>query len=203
MIFFRKKYASMLETFLAFFILLLVCFGVMQLYKLSLANMVSKYAAFRGTRSSAVGFTDYLVDRETRVKTIPVSGDLVEPESSVDIASPYTQFYAEKVFIEEYMSGIRWINYTLWGASPVRHTNYKCKNYGQPLLSGTCSVCSIHANTSLGISQRISGDTTKVSVFFNDYPLDMPLYRAFFDSGRINISKSAEMTNHANVFLDE
>ena len=122
----RRRYATILEAFLAFLVLLLIFFGIIQLYLLSLANMVSEYAAFRGARSSAVGFVNDLVLREARVKTIPVSGAMVLPERSTDIGDIATQYARERVHIEHYMTGERWLEYEYWAGGQVRHNNYKC-----------------------------------------------------------------------------
>lgn len=198
----RVQYASMLESFLAFFVLLLIFFGLLQLYRLTLANMVSEYAAFRGARSSAVGFDDTLVAREARVKTIPVSGHMISPQRSLDIGDPKAQFYHENRAIERYMDGTQYLNYAYWYGERVRHNNYKCEHYGEYLDSGYCSVCSAGAtgSTSLSIDQKADNETTTVNLTFINYPLDMPFYKAFTSKGYLTIRTESELTNHANVY---
>lgn len=201
--FFRRN-ASILEAFLAFFILLLICFGCIQLYKLTVANMVTEYAAFRGARSSAVGFDDYLVSREARIKAIPASGKMIEPESSLNFDSPQAQFSAETIHAELYMTGERWINYEYWSGGVSTHTNYKCPLYGSTMSTGlVCSTCVKGCPPSFSISQTIRNNETTVDAAFHNYPLTMPLYDLFTRTSTAQIEKSATLTNHAAIFLDE
>lgn len=195
--------SAILESYLSFFILLLVFFGLFQLFKLSIARIVTDYASFRGARSSAVGFSNNLVDRETRVKVIPVSGDMVFPESSDDMGTPYEQFYKEKIHIEKYMDGTRWLEYAYWYGRPIRHSNYKCPLYGQLLSEGSCSVCALTASPSLSVGQHTGSETAAVTVTFNNYPLNLPLHDVYTDSDSIRIESKTELTNHAAVYLEE
>lgn len=202
----HRRYATILEAFLAFLVLLLIFFGIIQLYLLSLANMVSEYAAFRGARSSAVGFIDDLALREARVKTIPVSGAMIAPERSTDIGDIALQYVKERVHIEHYMSGERWLEYEYWGGGQVRHNSYKCPYYGQEIDRGTyCSVCKAQGSDAshLTLTQSPAGETTKFKLNFINYPLNMPLYREFMGTGGVNIRKTVELTNHAAVYLEE
>lgn len=202
-LFFRRD-ASILEAFLAFFILLLICFGCIQLYQLTVANMVTEYAAFRGARSSAVGFDDYLVSRETRIKAIPASGKMVEPESSSNFDSPQSQFYTETIHAEYYMSGERWINYEYWSGALSTHTNYKCPLYGSTMNTGlVCSVCAPETRPTFSVGQTIKNNETTVSATFHNYPLTMPLYDLFTKERTAKIDKTATLTNHAAIFLEE
>ena len=73
------------------------------------------------------------------------------------------------------------------------------------MLGGSCSFCkATHVDsTSLSVSQQISGDKTTAEISFNNYPLTMPLYEIFSEKGNITLTKSAELTNHASIFLEE
>ncbi len=198
----RIRNVSILESFFALFVLLIILFGILQLYQIILAGMVTEYAAFRAARSSSVGFSDYLVDRETRVKVIPVSGAMVQPYSASDFSG---QVPSERRDIERYMSGIRYMEYEYWNSEIISHKNYRCPDYGKPLLGGSCGICKATnvSSTSFSVNQHVSGDTTKAQVSFNNYPLTMPLYEIFAKDGNITLKKSAELTNHAFIFLEE
>lgn len=202
-VFKRIRNASILESFFALFVLLIVLFGILQLYQFIMAGMVTEYAAFRAARSSAVGFSDYLVDREARVKAIPVSGAMVQPYDSREFGSG--QSAIERRAIERYMEGLRYMDYEYWHSEITTHKSYKCPDYGKPLLGGSCSICkATHIDsTSFSVSQHISSDHTTAQVTFNNYPLTMPLYEIFSKKGNITLTKSAEMTNHASIFLEE
>ena len=199
----RIRNASILESFFALFVLLIVLFGILQLYQFIMAAMVTEYAAFRAARSSAVGFSDYLVDREARVKAIPVSGAMVQPYSSREFGAGQTA--AERRAVERYMAGERYMDYEYWHSEIVSHKSYSCPDYGKSMLGGSCSFCkATHVDsTSLSVSQQISGDKTTAEISFNNYPLTMPLYEIFSKKGNITLTKSAELTNHASIFLEE
>lgn len=208
-----ERGAAILESLLACLLLLLIFFGLFQLFHLSLADMVSRYAVFRGARSAAVGFSDELVARETRIKTIPVSGDRVlpdpgrsdsDPDAFFRLSSdPAVEFGRTKVHIERYMDGTRALSYAYWFGTPVRHDSYKCPLYGQVLESGRCEICGLRAGPSLQVNQNHSNDTVSVSLRYSDYPMTMPMYEAFSRKGTIDIDASTELTNHASAFLQE
>lgn len=199
----RIRNASILESFFALFVLLIILFGILQLYQFIMAAMVTEYAAFRAARSSAVGFSDYLVDREARVKAIPVSGAMIEPYSSKEIRGE--DGFSEQRAIERFMSGERYMDYEYWHGKAVTHKSYQCPYYGKTLNGASCSFCKLtHSDqASLSVSQHVSGDTTTAEISFNHYPLTMPLYEIFSRKGNITLTKSAELTNHASIFLDE
>ena len=84
-------------------------------------QLFSDYAAYRGARSRAVGFADYLVKREVRVCAIGGSGKLIRPTlySSGTENSGYdaTQFAMEKTLIQRYRMGFSWLEYQFWFGS--------------------------------------------------------------------------------------
>ncbi len=197
-----QRGASILESFLAFFILLLIFWGVFQLFQLYLAHMVSDYAAFRGARSASVGFCESLVSREAHVMSVPVSGPMVATRSSRDFASPVEQFYYEQTEFSEYNAGKRWLEYSYWNGEHLYHTNYKCPSYGQSLY-GECGMCGkCNDRPSLVIQPHYSRETVKVSLLYENYPLTLPFHELFSKSGKIQIRKEVELTNHSGVYLE-
>ena len=201
----KERGSAIIECMIAMLLMLLVLFGLLQLFQLSAARAVSDYSSFRAARSSAVGFNEYLVDREARVKSIPVSGDLIYPLKKDIGDNEYARFAAEKVMIEEYMDGTRKLEYEYWfGADPVRHNNYKCPDYGDDIVSGTCPVCGVTGakNSSLSVSDSILNERVKVTFRFNSYPFRMPMYKAFMNSDSMDITSETELANHASAFLE-
>lgn len=200
-----ERGSAIIEAMLAMLLMLLVLFGLLQFFQLSTARAVADYSSFRAARSSSVGFNSYLVDREARVKAIPVSGDLVYPERKDVGDSQYSRFASEKIMIEEYMDGTRKLEYEYWfGAEPVRHNNYKCPNYGDDIVSGGCPVCGITSKgkPSLHISDSILNETVKAVLKFDKYPFRMPMYKAFLNSDSMDITSKTELTNHSSAFLE-
>ncbi len=201
----RCRNASILESFLAFFILLLVVFGALQVYRFIIAGMVMEYAAFRGARSAAVGFRDYLISREVQVKTVPVSGAVVDENRYVDDSgSDYAaavNVRSEQRAVERYMSGTRYLEYEYWHGNFTLHNNYKCPDYGKQ-QQGSCSVCGKLNDTSLSVNASATGNRVTVSAGFKNYPLTIPLYEIFSSDGTLDLKRKTELTNHAAVFLD-
>ncbi len=207
----RIRNASILESFLAFFILLLILFGMLQVYRFMIARMVVDYASFRGARSAAVGFKDYLVKREVHVKLIPVSGKILEPfrwdsfSSELDryVDEATDELGVEKSFARRYMSGIQYMNYQYWrnGGGEGLHTNYKCPQYGKK-RSGGCAVCGKFDETGVEIRRKDSGLTVKVESGFLNYPLTMPLYEIFTKTGTLDLQQETELANHAELYLE-
>ena len=72
----RERGATIIESMFTIMVLMLILFGLMQLFHVVLARNVAMFASFRGARSAAVGFSDYLVGREAKVQAIPASGPM-------------------------------------------------------------------------------------------------------------------------------
>ena len=66
----REHGAAMVETLLSLFVLLLILFGMLQVFYFFAGQFFTDYAALRGSRSRAVGFADYLVNREIKINAI-------------------------------------------------------------------------------------------------------------------------------------
>ena len=197
--------AAVLESVLVMVVLLLVLFGFLQLFQLSMARAIADFAAFRGARSASVGFRDYLVEREARLKSIPASGVMVEPEESRSFDSAVEQFAYERSVIPLFAKGRQYLEYDHWRSnSSAFHTDYHCPYYGQPKFSGETAdcVCSDKADKAEARVQVSRGEESVKTVFqFRNYPFIMPLREAFFKENSTNISSEAAMTNHASSIL--
>lgn len=203
--------SAIIETFMSMVMLGLILFGILQLFQLALADMVTDYAAFRGARSSAVGFRDEYAYREALIKTAPVSGPMISPKK--EIYSGYGQggsIETEKSLLKGYMEGERNVKYAYWTTENVYHTNYKCPNYGKP-LEGTCPNCKIPGCGCRVTQGYVQGydQTTEFEFEFNYYPLNLPLNDLFTScssccGGRnyIRIAGKAELANHSSAYLE-
>lgn len=202
----NERGATIVESVIVMIILLLILFGLLQVAQLSTAKIFADYASFRGARSAAVGFKDYLVDREARIKAIPASGRLVDParDSLDDGGGAYSLYASEKVMIENYMDGTRWLEYEYWRAQrPDRHTFYKCPFYGTTIeSSGSCSVCDTGDMPSVSTSIRAYNERIKTTFRFRNYPLRVPLRDAFLKNDSLDISGESELANHSSAYLN-
>ena len=194
---FRKTIqgAAMVETLLSFFVLLLILFGMIHIFYFFMGQLYTDYASLRGARSKAVGFADYLANREVRINAIGGSGMLVSPRlySAEGGNAKYnaTQFTMEKTLIQRYMVGVSWLEYQYW--------------FGIPGLT-----------PQLNIKLENSGRTAKAAATFSNYafPLGTPAavtdfsgtsrektFHLFFNG--INLKGSASLANHSQVYLED
>lgn len=189
-----ERGSAILESFLAMILLGMILFGILQLFQLAVADMVTDYAAFRGARSAAVGFRDEYAIREALIKSAPVSGPMVAPGSVRGLET-------EKSLLRGFMEGDRNVEYANWVGKERYHMNYRCPHYGE-LLIGGCSVCGSGHGHYVRASVQGFGETTRFRFEFVHYPLNIPLHDWLTGRDSIDISGEAELTNHSSAFLE-
>lgn len=194
-----ERGSAILESFLAMILLGMILFGILQLFQLAVADMVTDYAAFRGARSAAVGFRDEYAIREALIKSAPVSGAMVTP-GRVGY-SDWSGLESEKSLLRGYMEGDRHVEYANWVGEERFHTDYRCAHYGE-LLIGGCSVCGSGHGHYVRASVQGFGETTRFQFEFVRYPLNIPLHDWLTGRDSIDISGEAELTNHSSAFLE-
>ena len=191
--------SAILESFLSMILLGLILFGILQLFQLVLADMVTDYAAFRGARSAAVGFRDEYAIREALIKSVPASGSMVTPNRGG--YSSWNAVATEQSLLRGYMEGDRHVEYANWVGVDRYHMNYKCPRYGEPLVGG-CSLCSRGRNHYVRASANGFDQTMRFRFEFVNYPLDIPLHDWLTGRDSIDISGESELTNHSSAFLE-
>ena len=188
--------SAILESFLSMILLGMILFGILQLFQLALADMIADYAAFRGARSTAVGFVDELAVREALIKSVPASGAMISPEwKNYSVGM-------EKDLLEDYMIGKRSVVYANWACEDRYHMDYHCPQYGEPLIGGCCICCSKCRKHYVNASPEGFGETARFRFEFIHYPLDLPLHDWLTGRESIDISGEAELTNHSAAFLE-
>lgn len=191
--------SAILESFLSMILLGLILFGILQLFQLVLADMVTDYAAFRGARSAAVGFRDEFTIKEALIKAAPVSGPMVTPNHRS--YAGWTGVESEKSLLRGFMEGDRNVEYANWVGEDRIHTNYHCPHYGERLL-GSCSICGKSKRHYVDASVQSFGKTTRFDFEFVHYPLNIPLHDWLTGRDSISISSETELTNHSSAFLE-
>ena len=197
--------SAILESFLSMILLGLILFGILQLFQLVLADMVTDYAAFRGARSAAVGFRDEFAIREALIKAAPVSGAMVTPNHRGYVG--WTGVESEKSLLRGYMEGDRNVEYANWVGEDRIHTNYHCPHYGERLLGG-CSICSHGKKPYANPLPRVVGEKARFRFEFVNYPLNIPLHDWLTGRDSIDIQSDSmddgwvELTNHSSAFLE-
>ena len=195
--------AAIVESMISMMVVLLILFGLLQLFHLSLAKVISDYAAFRAARSASVGFCDDLAFREAKVKSIPAAGLMTEPEKSSYFGSNQTQFSFEKTAIERYMDGTQYLDYEYWNDAKAIHSSYHCPYYGRARTGGEAGCrcqCAPGSYTACGIT-RFS-DAVRATFSFHEYPLRMPLHDAFLPENGITVGETVSLTNYSSSYLE-
>ena len=185
----RQNGQAILESMLVMLVVCLLFFGLLQIFHLTAAKMITDYSAATAGRSSAVGFAEYLVDRNGRCASIAASGALTYP-SGYGNTNPISQYANERILIPQYIVGDNWLEYQYW--------------YGGETTIFSSEDEDSTVNTSLGISQnRSTTGLTTVRAGFNDYPLVMPMRYLFTTSKATNIASEATYVDFATEYLDE
>ena len=191
--------SAILESFFSMILLGMILFGILQLFQLAVADMITDYAAFRGARSAAVGFRDEYAIREALIKSAPVSGAMVSPDRG-GYAS-WSGVESEKSLLRGYMEGDRHVEYANWVGEDRYHMNYQCPHYGE-LLIGGCSLCSHGRNHYVRASAQGFDQSMRFKFEFVHYPLNIPLHDWLTGRDSIDISGEAELTNHSSAYLE-
>ena len=185
---------SAVESLLCSIILMILLVGLLQVFHLTVAKILTDYSAFRTARSYCVGFRDYLQDRSARVGAIGASGKMINPDNA-DYPEPMAQFAAEEIMIPEYIQGTRWLEYEYWqGGNTYDPTYYD---------SARPPSTSIYNSHSLG-----NGGSVLINVGFFNYPFPfLDLFdknRVLFDSvgQSTDLTGSSRLTNHAAEYLE-
>lgn len=195
------KGQTIVESLICSIIIMIILVGLLQIFQIGVAKLLTDYSAFRTARSSCVGFADYLLDRSSRVGAIGASGKMLEAQNSTEFSSPMAQFAAEEFMIPEYIAGNRWLKYEYWFGENTYDSPYY---YGydttgaNPVTPPRTSLWNLHSITSVAVND---------SVTFNDYPFP---FLDLFDRNRIifssigksvDITGSSNITNHARDYL--
>jgi len=191
--------SAILESFFSMILLGMILFGILQLFQLAVADMITDYAAFRGARSAAVGFRDEYAIREALIKSAPVSGAMISPERGG--YTDWSGVESEKSLLRGYMEGDRHVEYANWVGEDRYHMNYQCPHYGE-LLIGGCSLCSRNRNHYVRASAQGFDQSMRFKFEFVHYPLNIPLHDWLTGRDSINISGEVELTNHSSAYLE-
>ncbi len=183
-----ERGSTMIEAVICMLIICLILFGLLQIFYITAAQMITDYSAFRAARSETVGFKEEIVEREGRLKAIAASGRMrfpIDMTSASNDSYPYSsaveQFYWERLAIIDYMEMRRTLKYEYW--SPDYNVN---ENY----------------STSYTVTSSPQGDTFTAYATFLDYPWIMPMRRAFVTDGSLNIEGKAELSRQSTMYLE-
>ncbi len=197
---------TIVESLICSMIIMIILIGLLQIFHIGVARLLTDYSAFRTARSSCVGFAPYLLDRSSRIAAMGASGKMLEAQTSSDFSSPMAQFAAEELMIPEYISGYRWLKYEYWfGENTYDSPLYYAYDTAgdNPVTPPKTSLWNLHSTTETAVNDNVT---------FTDYPF--PFFD-LFDRNRVifssmdnafksvDITGSSSITNHAHDYLDE
>ncbi len=193
-----ERASAIVEAVICMLLLLLVTFGLLQIFYYSAAQMITDYAAFRAARSAMVGFNESQFKREAKLKAIPASGHMRKPIDTLKVgandffSTPISQFYYEKIVIRDYLSeDYPKISYQYWNKNEdPDNDEQKDPSKGYETFFET------------EVSEQ--GDAFTAKSTFYDYPWAIPFREAFLPrtGGKINIQSEVKMSRHSTVYLE-
>ena len=195
---------AIVETMLTMIILCLLLFGLLQVFQIAVADMLTSYSAFMAGRSYAVGFSaegggqDWrnLVGRAAKVAAIGASGKRVWPDD--DGYTVNNEVDAEiGVLVPEYIEGRRDLEYEYWyGGNEYDYAFYRA------------GVAPPSTNFDYTMTEQGDG-MVEAETTFSDYPF--PIFdlmdpdRVWFDTveDSRNISGAVRLYNHAADYMED
>lgn len=195
---------TIVESVLTLLILCLILFGLLQIFHLSIAQMLTDYSAFCTARSYSVGFDDYLVGRTSRVAAIGASGHMTYPEDSTS-NSALELLAEEEIRIPEYIQGDRWLNYQYWHGNTLEDNEYDSR-YWNTDGGGKYEVHAPYTVLSYSATETLD-ETVEVNTTFHNYPfiyfdLMDPGHEWFSREDAVDVTGSSEVMNYSANYLE-
>ena len=194
----RESGQAIVETTLTMIIICLLLFGLLQVFQIAVADMITSYSSFYAGRSYAVGFSAdgdgapwwrQLVYKAARVRAIPASGKRIFPDDG------YTN---ESNIIWRYLTEQeQWLEYEYWWGE----NEYDYMFYREGVEPPT-TFFTISPNESMPYM-------VEMDARFSNYPF--PMFdlmdpdRTWFDtvSESRDIQAYSEQLNHAEDYMIE
>ena len=200
-----RRGQSLIESCLAIFLICLIFTGLYQVARIYAADEFLSHAANRATRAKSVGFNRFMVTKAARVASIPNSGTLLNPDfvntdttlrDAVQRMSPgdlwsfvvghvphSEQVDYELARIPYYLGARDW-----WEANNVLD------------YSGWDDL---HVSASTALNPDPHAVNLLYASVRQDFPLTVPLHRAFYADDRIDIGGRSQIENHYQLYLKE
>ena len=152
-------------------LLCLVFFALVQIAYLFMNQMIAHHTAYVMGRSYIVGFEHRIVQRAREVGSIGFSGHIVEPPAYAE-CSPAQLGAIEPALIRDHLESP---GYRIW------YQHWSRVRYHLPVLGGE--------------------GPARFGIRVDDYPLEMPMHRAYMLSDTIDFGSEATFYNHAGYYL--
>lgn len=197
----RRCGQSLIESCIVIALIGLIFMGLFQVSLLYAAREILYHAAARGARAKTVGFNKWMVEKTVRVASIPNAGKMVIPGlQSEDLtiaemvatlkpgelwsrvlgATPSSlQYNIERALIPEYMAS--------HNSARARYVlDYENWDSIESTIPGSV------------------GDSSIIHVEVGqDYPVWVPMHRAFYAADTINLNGESYLENHYPLYIDD
>ena len=168
----RRRPQAIIESVLALLLLCLIMFSLMEVGILYKNQMIADHTAFVMARSYCVGFASDVVQRAAEVGSIGMSGKLEQPVSYAYMTQRELAA-ADPEMIENFLTQKGYtMSYEYWD-----HIRQQTPGNAGPD----------------GMSDF------KVDV--SNYPVEMPMHRAYMSGDTVDFSGQVRMFNHAGIYL--
>jgi hypothetical protein len=191
----------MIEACLAMFIICLIFFGLFQVSQLSAAREILYHAAARGSRAKTVGFNRFMVSKAVRVAAIPNAGRLITPDFA-------NEDHNLRNMLRTMRPGNLW-DEILTNAVPsslqqdlenARIPEYmSSENYAR---SSYILDYEDWDSISWTVPHNSTRDIIEVEVS-QQYPLRIPMHRAFYAADTVDIHGISAIENHYPLYIDD
>jgi len=194
----KKSGQSILESFGIMMLLCLILFGMVQLVLMYTAREINQYAADASVRARTVGFNEFMVYKVNRVASIANAGQMRAPRRmAIGDAAMWSELSAGEAFAVSV------------GAAPRSRQFSEVEQYSIPLYLGARNFAQLPGILDYEDWSAIRwpqytgarGHTVGVRVRHN-YPLRMPMFRAFSGQDHIQLQSEARLADHADLYLE-
>ena len=200
----RQDGQSLIETCLAMALICLIFMGLLQISQLVAAREVVDYASACGARARTVGFNRFMTHKVVQVAAIPNAGRLIRPAFTNE--SP---FLRSRVGIVR--SGELWDEVLAEAPSSSRAEMEKSRipDYlGEDSWGRARAVLDYEDWNTLHIREVQSvggagGAAMQQFTVLQDYPLRIPLHRAFYSGDEVPLQGQTDLELHSALYLDD
>ena len=190
---------AILESLLAFIVLCLIFFGLLQVFQIAVADLITDYSAFFAGRAYTVGFTaegnstDWrrnLVGKAARVRAIPASGKRIYPSEYGD----------EKDLIKRYLTeNTQWLEYEYWWGSNSYNSDFYRSNTQTPKTTFSVST---QSQSTFYMNDTETKFSNYPFIFFDMMDPDRVWFNAAGADRNAIIGQSSQL-NHADDYMVE
>lgn len=180
--------------------------GLLQISEIFAAREILNHAAARGARARTVGFNSWMVEKSIRVAAIPNAGKLIAPEFDSDdtmIQQMVANLRPGELWEESLRASPASLQYSLERARIPQYMG----SYNRPRASVILDYenwDTIHTDHGISAGSGSGTLTPMVSVRVSqDYPLWVPMHRAFYRDDSISLSAEFAMENHYGLYIDD